>query len=166
MEKRAKLGWNALRILGIVYVILGGVFLTIGIGMLFLGTDELDLKIVGGVFTLLGGIIGLLGGIFLAVEYGKQKQADRLIASGKYIWGQVVDCQMNYNVRVKGRSPVIFVVKYVDGRGVSHIFRSHGVNTYRDPDYIGKQVKVYVSDDSFRHYYVDVEELLPNMVEH
>ena len=166
MEKRAKLGWNALRILGIVYVILGGVFLAIGIGMLFLGTDELDLKIVGGVFTLLGGIIGLLGGIFLAVEYGKQKRADRLIASGRYLWGQVVDCQMNYNVRVKGRSPVIFVVKYVDGRGVSHIFRSHGVNTYRDPDYIGKQVKVYVSDDSFRHYYVDVEELLPNMVEH
>ena len=166
MEKRAKLGWNALRILGIVYVILGGVFLTIGIGMLFLGADELDLKIVGGVFTLLGGVIGLLGGIFLALEYRKQKQADRLIAAGRYRWGQVVDCQINYNIRINGRSPVTFVVKYVDGSGVCHIFRSHGVNTYRDPDYIGKPVKVYISDDTFRHYYVDAETLLPNTVEH
>ncbi|MGN1016959.1 MAG: hypothetical protein ACI4PL_08180 [Faecousia sp.] len=166
MEKRAKMGWNALRILGIVYAILGGVFLAVGAVIFFLGDADLELKIVGGVFVLIGGIFGLLGGIFLAVEYGKRKRADRLIASGRYIWGQVVDCQMNYNVRVKGRSPVIFVVKYVDGRGVSHIFRSHGVNTYRDPDYIGKQVKVYVSDDSFRHYYVDAETLLPNTVEH
>ena len=166
MEKRAKMGWNALRVIGIVYAILGGVFLLAGAGMFFLGGGELELTIVGGVFILIGGIFGLLGGIFLAVEYGKRRRANRLIAAQKYIWGQVVDCQINYNVRINGRSPVVFLVKYVDSRGTTHIFRSHGVNTYRDPDYIGKQVKVYVSDDSFRHYYVDVEELLPNTVEH
>ena len=61
---------------------------------------------------------------------------------------------------------MIFVVKYVDGRGITHIFRSNSVKTYRDPALIGKQVKVYVSDDSFRHYYVDAQSLLPNTVEH
>ncbi len=165
MEKRAKMGWSALWILGIVYAILGAVFLAVGASLFLLGIDS-DTRLLGGIFVLIGGIFGLLGGAFLAVEYGKRKRADRLIASGRYIWGQVVDCQINYNVRINGRSPVIFVVKYVDGRGISHVFRSHGVKTYRDLDYIGKNVKVYISDDSFRHYYVDAEALLPNTVEH
>ena len=165
MEKRAKMGWNALWILGIIYAILGAVFLALGVSLFLLGNDS-DTRLLGGIFALIGGIFGLLGGIFLAVEYAKRKRADRLIASGRYIWGQVVDCQINYNVRINGRSPVVFLVKYVDARGTTHIFHSHGVNTYRDPGYIGRQVRVYVSDDSFRHYYVDAEALLPNTVEH
>ena len=159
------MGWNALWLLGIIYTALGAVFLVLGGAFFFLGTDE-ELRLLGGIFVLIGGIFALLGGIFLAVELGKRKRAQRLIASGRYIWGQVVDCQLNYNVRINGRSPVIFVVKYVDGRGITHIFRSNSVKTYRDPALIGKQVKVYVSDDSFRHYYVDAQALLPNIVDH
>ena len=165
MERRTKMGWNALWLLGIIYTALGAVFLVLGGAFFFLGTDE-ELRLLGGIFSLIGGIFGLLGVIFMWIELGKRKRYDRLLASGKYIWGQVVDCQLNYNVRINGRSPVIFVVKYVDGRGITHIFRSNSVKTYRDPALIGKQVKVYVSDDSFRHYYVDAQSLLPNTVEH
>ena len=165
MERRTKMGWNTLWLLGIIYTALGAVFLVLGGAFFFLGTDE-ELRLLGGIFSLIGGIFGLLGVIFMWIELGKRKRYDRLLASGKYIWGQVVDCQLNYNVRINGRSPVIFVVKYVDGKGTAHIFRSNGMKTYRDPGYIGKQVKVYVSDDSFRHYYVDAQSLLPYTVEH
>ena len=166
MERRPDMGWNALGIVGVVYAILGSVFLAVGAVFFFLRSTDPDLMLLGGIFVLIGGIFALLGGIFLAVELGKRKRAQRLIASGRYIWGQVVDCQLNYNLRINGRSPVIFVVKYVDGKGTVHIFRSNGMKTYRDPGYIGKQVKVYISDDSFRHYYVDAQSLLPNTVEH
>lgn len=159
------MGWNALRIIGIIYAVIGTVFFVLGVLLFAMGRGP-EFPLIGGIFALIGGIFGLIGGIMLLLEYGKQRRADRLIASGRYIWAQVVDCQLNYNVRVNGRNPVIFVVKYVDGSGITHIFRSHGVNTYRDPEYIGKQVKVYIGDQTFRHYYVDAEALLPNTVEH
>ena len=38
--------------------------------------------------------------------------------------------------------------------------------TFRDPELLGKKVKVYVENDNFKHYYVDVDEILPKYVEH
>ena len=163
--KKARLGLNPLFLIGVIYTILGAGFVVLG-GALWLGLKERDAALAGIIFVGIGSVFLILGVIFLLVELGKLRRANRLLASGRYIWGEIIDCVPNYNVRINGRNPYVALVRYRDGSGVAHIFKSGSRKLYPDPAILGRQVKVYVSDDRFRHYYVDLEGVLPPVVEH
>ena len=165
MEKKARIGQSALLIIGIIYTALGGTFVILGIALAALLRDS-DAFMVGLIFGGIGAIFLILGIIFLIVELCKKKRSDALLASGHYILGEVVDIAANINVNVNGRYPYHIVVQYIDPHGVRHIFRSPGLRIFRDPELLGKKVKVYVENDNFKHYYVDVDEILPKYVEH
>ena len=162
--KKARTGLNALLLIGVIYAILGAGVVVLG-GGLWLGLKE-DAALAGIILVGVGGIFLILGVIFLLVELGKLRRANRLLASGRYIWGEIIDCVPNYNVRINGRNPYVALVRYRDGSGVAHLFKSSSRMLYPDPAIMGRQVKVYVSDDRFRHYYVDLEGVLPPVVEH
>lgn len=165
MEKKARIGQSALLIIGIIYTALGGTFVILGIALAALLRDS-DAFMVGLIFAGIGAIFLILGIIFLIVELCKKKRSDALLASGHYILGEVVDIAANINVNVNGRYPYHIIVQYIDPHGVRHIFRSPGLRIFRDPELLGKKVKVYVENDNFKHYYVDVDEILPKYVEH
>ena len=165
MEKKARIGQSALLIIGIIYTALGGTFVILGIALSALLRDS-DAFMVGLIFGGIGAIFLILGIIFLIVELCKKKRSDALLASGHYILGEVVDIAANINVNVNGRYPYHIIVQYIDPHGVRHIFRSPGLRIFRDPELLGKKVKVYVENDNFKHYYVDVDEILPKYVEH
>ncbi|MFR2042394.1 MAG: DUF3592 domain-containing protein [Oscillospiraceae bacterium] len=165
MEKKARIGQSALLIIGIIYTALGGTFVILGIALAALLRDS-DAFMVGLIFGGIGAIFLILGIIFLIVELCKKKRSDALLASGHYILGEVVDIAANINVNVNGRYPYHIIVQYIDPHGVRHIFRSPGLRIFRDPELLGKKVKVYVENDNFKHYYVDVDEILPKYVEH
>ena len=165
MEKKARIGQSALLIIGIIYTALGGTFVILGIALAALLRDS-DAFMVGRIFGGIGAIFLILGIIFLIVELCKKKRSDALLASGHYILGEVVDIAANINVNVNGRYPYHIIVQYIDPHGVRHIFRSPGLRIFRDPELLGKKVKVYVENDNFKHYYVDVDEILPKYVEH
>lgn len=80
--------------------------------------------------------------------------------------GEVVEITPNYNIRVNNHHPYVAKVRYVDAAGVIHIFTSG--NLYRYPDFsvMHRQVKVYVEDDRYQAYYVDMDEILPDVQEH
>ena len=164
MEKKARIGRSALLIIGIIYAALGGTFVVLGTALAALLRD--DGLMIGLIFGGIGGIFLILGIIFLAAEFCKKKRSDALLASGHYVLGEVVDIAANINVNVNGRYPYHIIVQYVDPHGVRHIFRSPSLRIFRDPELIGKKVKVYVENDNFKHYYVDVDEILPKYVEH
>ena len=165
MEKKARIGQSALMIIGIIYTALGGTFVILGAALAALLRDS-DAFMVGLIFGGIGAIFLILGIIFLIVELCKKKRSDALLASGHYILGEVVDIAANINVNVNGRYPYHIIVQYIDPHGVRHIFRSPGLRIFRDPELLGKKVKVYVENDNFKHYYVDVDEILPKYVEH
>lgn len=165
MEKKARIGQSALLIIGIIYTALGGTFVILGVALAALLRDS-DAFMVGLIFGGIGAIFLILGIIFLIVELCKKKRSDALLASGHYILGEVVDLAANINVNVNGRYPYHIIVQYIDPHGVRHIFRSPGLRIFRDPELLGKKVKVYVENDNFKHYYVDVDEILPKYVEH
>ena len=165
MEKKARIGQSALLIIGIIYTALGGTFVILGIALAALLRDS-DAFMVGLIFGGIGAIFLILGIIFLIVELCKKKRSDALLASRHYILGEVVDIAANINVNVNGRYPYHIIVQYIDPHGVRHIFRSPGLRIFRDPELLGKKVKVYVENDNFKHYYVDVDEILPKYVEH
>ena len=142
---------SALWIIGLVYSALGALFVVLGIVLaLVLEEGLLFCVIFGGI----GMVFLILGIIFLAVEYGKRKNAERLIASGRYVWGTIADWRVNRSIEVCGRHPIMLLVRYVDGRGQEHIFRSSSLRIVGGPQLLGKQVRVYYGDPDFRNYYV------------
>lgn len=165
MEKKARIGRSALLIIGIIYTALGGTFVILGIALAALLRDS-DAFMVGLIFGGIGAIFLILGIVFLIVELCKKRRSDALLASGHYILGEVVDIAANINVNVNGRYPYYIIVQYTDPHGVRHIFKSPSLRIFRDPELIGKKIKVYVENDNFKHYYVDVDEILPKYVEH
>ena len=164
MEKKARSGQSALLIIGTVYAALGGTFVILGAALAALLRD--DGWAIGLIFGGIGGIFLILGIVFLVVEICKKKRSDALLASGRYIIGEVVDIAADINVKINRRHPYYIIVQYIDPHGVRHIFRSPSLRIFRDPELLGKKVKVYVENDNFRHYYVDVDEILPKYVEH
>ena len=142
---------NALLIIGLVYSALGALFVVLGIVLaLVLEEGLLFCVIFGGI----GMVFLILGIIFLAVEYGKRKSAEQLIASGRYVWGTIADWRVNRSIEVCGRHPIMLLVRYVDGRGQEHIFRSSSLRIVGGPQLLGKQVRVYYGDPDFGNYYV------------
>lgn len=165
MERKAKRGISAFFLLGVIYGVLGAFFVILGVCLWFFSAD-LEAQLVGGIFGGIGSVFFLLGIVFLALEFAKQHRANRLIAAGRYIWGEIVDFAPNYNIRINNRNPYVIMVRYLDAKGVAHIFRSPNLRIYPDRAIIGSQVKVYIQDETFMHYYVDLEGVLPRVIEH
>ena len=78
----------------------------------------------------------------------------RSIASGRYVWGTIADWRVNRSIEVCGRHPIVLLVRYVDGGGQEHFFRSPSLRIVGGPQLRGKQVRVYYEDPDFRNYYV------------
>ena len=155
---------SALGIIGAVYAVIGSVFGILGGSFLYFGNGE-ELRVVGSVFTALGSVFLVLGCVFLLILAARRKRQAALVAENRYIWAQICDITVNRNIQVNGRSPVVFIARYSEG-GQEHLFRSHNIRYYRDERLLGRQVRVYIPENGFKPYYMDVEELLPETVEH
>lgn len=166
MEKKVKMGMSPAWIVSLVFALIGLVYLVIGCS-LFLGASDEEARIVASVFIPLGIVFLIAGGCIFLARRAKGRRAAKIVASGRYLWAQIVEFRPNYNVRFNGRSPYMVVVRYTDGQGRHHIFKSESMmKLCPDPSLYGKQVKVYYEDDSFRHYYVDTQGLAGNVIEH
>ena len=164
MEKNVKLGRNALWIVGIVFACVGGLFVPIGVlaGVVF-GEKA---WLFGMIYAGVGGFFLVLGVIFLMIEWKKKKRAEQLIAAGRYVWGEIAEAALNPSITMNHRHPYVLIVRYRDSYGTVHQFRSRNLNIPSAADLLGKQVRVYYEDQSFRHYYVDVDPVLPRIVNH
>ena len=165
MERKIKLGITPVGIVAIVFGCLGIIYLFLGLGLLQLpkGTED---NTVGIVFTVLGSIFLLSNLILLICMVFQRKRLQKIVEAGKYIWGEITEITANYNVRVNNRNPFIILVRYQDRFGNIHIFRSSNLKAYPDRSVIGKQVKVYYEDESYKRYYIDLEGVLPRVIEH
>lgn len=162
MDRKVKASSGVLKILGLVYLPLGLMFLILGIAL----GISVDIPVFLPVFGILGTVFTILGAVFLTIEHNKQKQAQKLVDSGKFFWAEVVEVTRQYNVRINGRCPYILVVKVVAPDGQTHLFRSHPINRLVLPDVMGKQVRVYAEEGNLKNYYVYVEPLLEKFIMH
>ena len=163
MVEKKKTGLGGLGIAGLILGFMGIVYLILGV-CLWMNLEE-EVGIIGIIFTVVGGLLLLLALIFLMIVLKKHRNTQKLVESGRYIWGDVVDCVPNYNVRVNGRHPYRLIVQYRDAMGVIHVFKSRDIYTYIVPEALNRKVKVYVSED-YKQYYVDAEDALALIVEH
>lgn len=159
--KRVKMGRSALFLVGSIYTGLGGFFMVLGTLIGCRLKQAVFLVAFGGI----GGLFFVLGLILLGMEVGKQRRNRALVAAGRYVWGEITACEPVRNIEINGRHPYVALVRYVDGGGTIHIFKSGSVTGYLPPDLLHRQVKVY-ADDNLRHAYVALEDILPQIIEH
>ena len=167
-EKKVKVGLNATGIVGIVFTIIGVFFLVLGIVMGIGLRSEMGFESI--VFLFSFGGIGLfffvLGLTFLITLGNQKKTAQRLLENGNYVVAEIFDISQNYNVSVNNKHPFVVSCKYEAVDGTVHIFKSRYLYFNPEPLLKNNVVRVYVDNDNFKKYYVDIDEVLPTIVEH
>ena len=87
-----------------------------------------------------------------------------------YITGEVVSVERNLAVQYGNHGhPYIVRCKYEDFNGTTHIFKSRNISRYPGNVSEGMPVRIYLdrnAPDSYKNYYMDIDEVLGNVVEH
>lgn len=155
----------AFTLVGSIFTIMGGFFLgTIVLIAFLLGWDLTWIFIL--IFGLIGLIFLILGITFLTINERKRKMAQKLLDGGRFVWGTIQKTDYQYNVTVNGRHPACYIAIVESADGTTHVFRSGSVSTRFVPDLQGRQVRIYIEDDSYKNYYVDLEPLLATFQEY
>lgn len=171
-KREPKYALNALDIIGMIFAPLGAVLIAVGRMITAIAESHPenttgDPRLFFWIFGGIGAVFLLLGLIFLALMFRRRSIQRRIFAEGNYIMAAVTSVQPNYNVCVNGKHPYVAECSYTDPEtGVLHLFRSR--NIYFDPTSIlmDANVPVYIERGNFRHYYVDVDALLPEVQKH
>lgn len=164
MEKGRGRSVSAMGILGVIFTFLGSLFAVLGVFLAWKLPE--DVKMVGYIFTVIGAPFLILGAVFLCVQAGKKRTAERLIESGRFVWGDVAGLSRNYSVEVNGRHPIFLSVRFQDPYGRIHMFKSQDLMIPPDESWIGKKVKIYYEGDNFQKYYVAAEDLTCGYIYH
>lgn len=134
----------------------------------FVGAQSIDgdVFIFRVIFCGLGAVFFAVGVLCLCLEIRKRVRNNRMIRSGQYITAEISEITKNYAVRVNRRHPYVVICRYQDMYGSIHMFRSR--NLYFDPSPLlrNQMVRVYVQGEDFKHYYVDIDEVLPEVIRH
>ncbi len=157
------------RLLGKIFSLVGAFNLSIG------GAASLVMKSAGSEMWYLPlaimGWIGLvflvMGLAFIGIEKRRQAADEELKNHGRVLEATVTGVQCNYNITVNSRHPYYAEAQWQDPvTGTVHIFRSRELNF--DPlGYVeGRKVAVYVRDNDYAHYYVDLDPILPRVEIH
>ena len=165
MERKVKTGISALFITGIVFTCIGAVYLVVGICFHLFTLNEISLIFLC-IFGGLGILFFVLGVILLTLEIRKRLLCNRLLQSGNYITSEISEISLNYNVRINGRHPCIVICRYQDISGTIHMFKSRNLPFHPDTLFPGQTVKIYVDSKDFKHYYMDIDEILPKVILH
>ena len=171
MERKVKMGLSAMMIVAITFIIVGGSFLPIGIfaGINLMSVDENFILFVV-IFGGMGCLFLTLGIVFLGLEIKKRNLSNRLLAEGYYIYAEVLEVNQNFNVQYGNHGhPYVIKCGYTDETGTLHIFKSRNIIRYPGNDLIGQQVRVYLDRNdynNYKNYYLDIDEILPKVVEH
>ena len=164
MEKRkAKSGLTVLLLAGIIYTGIGVLFLLIGS---LVGAQNIEGNpiIFKAVFCGMGALLLIVGVICLSLEIGNRVRYNRMINSNQFIMAEISEITMNYALRVNSRHPYIVIGRYRDMYGNIHTFRSRNLNFDPAPLLRDQMVRIYVEGENFRHYYMDIDSVLPEVM--
>ena len=165
MDRKIKHGLSAKLLISIIFGILGIVYICTSIPM-FIFDSFGSGGVLPGILLVLAIVCSPVAAVLAFLELQKRRQIDRLLQENRYLWGEVAEITQNLNIRINSRHPYVVTVRCQDRMGQIHTFRSRNILHYVDRTIMGKQVKVYYADDSFKVYYVDIDPLLPNIIHH
>ena len=165
MNKRKNSYPDTLAIVAIMFGAMGSMFTLIGTGLACFPADHEDF-LVGIIFACLGIVFLFLTLGFIFAKRIQSRKIQNAITADSYIWGEIVDILPVYYGEGATRCRYCVLVRHTDTHGQLHIFRSPVLRNYPDRSVIGKSVRIYTDKENFKHYFVDLEGILPNVIEH
>lgn len=166
-KKKMKMGISGIMIVALTFTLIGVVFLSVGSSIYLTlreGMPETIIFLI--VFDGLGILFFILGLLFFFILIRKRMKIRRLLEKGNYIMAEVSEILRNDTIQINSRHPYVVKCRYQDGFGKIHIFKSR--NLMYNPRGILKDnmVRVYVDGENYKHYYVAIDEILPEVYEH
>ncbi len=172
MNKKIKRPLSALRIIGMIFTPLGALFVIVGaatIPLFKIHPESLSGKpeVFHGVFIGIGLIFVVLGIIFLYRSGKEYKMLQEAYDSGNYITARFNNANQDTNILINNRHPYIAEFMYLDHyTGIMHFYKSAPVMFDPTSALSGRDVKVYIHPNDPECYYVDIEEILPEIRMH
>lgn len=159
---------------GCVFAFTGAIILAIAFFLMtgkaegFQGYSWGNTEILPFVFLLTGGISLAVGLGIILKWFQSATTKKRLLRDGNYVNAIITGAPVDYSVMVNGWPTYRIECQYTDPTtGIVHIFRSENLTV--DPSEIiqEREVKVYVEKGGgFKHYYVDIDPILPKITVH
>lgn len=155
---------NPIRSLGVVFAAVAGVELAALLVLAAVVRQREALLVLALVLGLQALIFGGVGGGCLLYLRKRRLLRERLLADGYREMADVIGTELQVNVRVNGRYPYRLVCR-IEREGVLHEYRSDllPVNPGLPP---GSRVPVYLDRYDPHKYYVDVDSVMPTIVQH
>ena len=155
---------NPIRSLGVVFAAVAGVELAALLVLAAVVRQREALLVMTLVLGLQALIFGGVGGGCLLYLRKRRLLRERLLADGYREMADVIGTELQVNVRVNGRYPYRLVCR-IERDGVLHEYRSDllPVNPGLPP---GSRVPVYLDRYDPHKYYVDVDSVMPTIVQH
>ncbi len=155
---------NPIRSLGVVFAAVAGVELAALLVLAAVVRQREALLVLTLVLGLQALIFGGVGGGCLLYLRKRRLLRERLLADGYREMADVIGTELQVNVRVNGRYPYRLVCR-IERDGVLHEYRSDllPVNPGLPP---GSRVPVYLDRYDPHKYYVDVDSVIPTIVQH
>ena len=152
-------------IIGFVFTLDGTVFLGVAIATLFWNVGA-DINLFTCIFGGVGLVFFIIGIICLCFAFKKRNRIKRLLSDGKYVMAEIAGVSRCYNVKIWGYYPYVVICQYQDISGDVHMFKSRYLRFNPEPLLKDQMVRVYVDAEDYNYYYVDIDEVLPNIIEH
>ena len=158
-------GASILKKLGIIFLCIG----TLGVsGSLILCFIVPSLWLFSIIFGSVLAVFLIVGIICMIIYTTKKGKKEKLIATGKYIYADIVDIDVNVYQKVQidriSMNPYFIVCKYVEANGKEYLFKSKSLLYNPSALITEKQLKVYVDLKNPKKYYVDTSSILPDSV--
>lgn len=155
---------NPIRSLGVVFAAVAGVELAALLVLAAVVRQREALLVLTLVLGLQALIFGGVGGGCLLYLRKRRLLRERLLADGYREMADVIGTELQVNVRVNGRYPYRLVCR-IERDGVLHEYHSDllPVNPGLPP---GSRVPVYLDRYDPHKYYVDVDSVMPTIVQH
>ena len=100
-----------------------------------------------------------IGAGIIVIEWLRLRKARRLKENGRAVWGKVVSVETDASLRINGRHPKYLVVACTQGDGTVSTYNSQRMFLSAAECYVGAQVRVYLSLENRKDFYVDTDSL-------
>ena len=162
MERKKYKMMDVFGILGAVFLPLGA--LLVGGGVIAYAFTKLIVFILS--ISVTGLPFLILGTVFLCVSAAKKKKIANLLENGRKINAKFNCVDINYAVKINHAHPYVVRCQYVDSIGVVHVFSS-GILRFDPTEFLqDKEIPVYVDENNYKRYYMDLDSVLPDIKFH
>jgi hypothetical protein len=126
-------GASILKKLGIIFLCIGTLGVSGSLILCFIVPSLWLFSIIFGSVLAVFLIVGIICMIIYSTKKGKK---EKLIATGKYIYADIVDIDVNVYQKVQidriSMNPYFIVCKYVEANGKEHLFKSKSVSRHKN----------------------------------